>query len=98
MMHPGFIGFGWPVFLIAPVLFIFVAFIASRVGFGPPRPMGFGCAASMHYKDTHAEHPVPDSLDPLATLKESYVRGDIELSDFERRLDELMRKRPAELN
>lgn len=77
MMHPGFIGFGWPVFLIGPVIFIVVAFVASRAGFGPSRPMGFGCAASMHHGDPHAEDLVPDKLDPLATLKESYVRGDI---------------------
>lgn len=90
MMGAGW-GFPWLVLIVPVVMGVLMVFRMSG-GRGAMHP-GCGMGTLRHGDERPAESPPPD--DPMATLRERYVRGEIEIGEFERRLDGLLRSEPS---
>lgn len=87
MMTPSGGGFPWLVVVVpaAVLLLLIVVLVALRLGVGSGRSSA---------RDTGEEISHPE--DPMAILRERLAQGDIDLPEFERRVEGLLRSDPAE--
>lgn len=88
MMAPSGGGFPWLVVVVPALiaaLFLIAAIVAVRLR-----------APSGRRKATNAVEEMSQPEDPMAVLRERLARGDIDLAEFERRVEGLLRSDPAE--
>lgn len=93
MRHPGWGFFPWPLLFVAPMIAMAVLMMlrSSHRGGG----MGPGCGSAGW--SAHPTPPPPPPLeDPMVLLRDRFVRGEIDLAEYETRLDALLRSDPAE--
>ncbi len=90
MMMTGGSGFPWPVVLL-PVLVVVVVSMVLAIRFGLERPY----RAPRRLPEGGAT-ALPAPRDPMVILRERLVRGEIDLPEFERRLEGLLRSDPKE--
>ncbi|MHB1487281.1 MAG: SHOCT domain-containing protein [Acidimicrobiales bacterium] len=94
MMSTGWGFFPWPVLVVIPAMGAMVVFMVLRSGFGRGA-MGPGCGPGP--RPAGLVQPVEgEAVDPIDTLKERFVRGEIDLAEFEHRLEGLLRSDPTE--
>ena len=85
--------FPWPVLFVMPAMIVMGVFMARRMGFGRSG-MGRGCrVAPAPIAPEQAVKP-PAKEDPMVTLRERYARGEIDVTEFERRVEGLLRTEP----
>ncbi len=90
MMPSGWGFFPWPVLCVIPMI-VAAVFMASR-----RRTMGHGCQVAAP-PDAASSQPVPASTeDPLAVVRERFARGEIDLREFQTRMEHLLRTDPLE--
>jgi len=87
-------GSWWPVLIVMPVVMVaMMAFMVSMMrgtfGFGPHR----------HSDRSALDQPpppfvTPPARDPMVILRERLVEGDIDLAEYEARLEALLRSDP----
>lgn len=94
MMSMGWGFFPWPVLFVVPVMVAMIVFMALRSGLGRGG-MGPGCGFGSPPSGNPGPTELPAPEDPMVTLRERYVRGDIGTDEFERRLDGLLRSDPT---
>ncbi|MDA8040209.1 MAG: SHOCT domain-containing protein [Actinomycetota bacterium] len=91
-------SFPWPMLLVIPAMIAVALFMSLRLmsqrsrsalgGWGPG--CGFGHAPGA--PGELAEPPARE--DPMMTLRERYARGEIDIAEFEQRVDGLLRTEP----
>ena len=87
-------GPSWPIFIIMPVVMvtmmaIMVLMMRGTFGFGPGRHSGRSAL------DEPPPPPVtPPARDPMVILRERLVEGEIDLTEYEARLEALLRSDP----
>lgn len=85
--------FPWPVFFVIPAMIVVGVFMARR--FGLVRSgMGCGFGPAPTAPEQLVKPPVKE--DPMVTLRERYARGDIDVTEFEQRVEGLLRTEPSE--
>ena len=92
MWHTSF----WPVLVVIPVVIALVVSVARRFAPGRSGPMGMGCGfgSSRPEGDERTERPVRE--DPLAIVRESYARGEIDHAELDQRVEGLLRSEETE--
>jgi len=83
----------WPMLVVA-VMIAFAVSMALRMVHGHG-PMGCGYAPSsppLRHREVEAAPAAPE--DPMSTLRRRFVDGEIDLPEFEARLDALLRTDP----
>jgi len=87
--------FPWPVLLVIPAMIVVGLLVASRSGFGRSG-MGRGCGVAEAPISPQQLAKPPATEDPMVKLRERLVSGEIDLPEFERRLEGLLRSDPGE--
>ncbi|MGC9219854.1 MAG: SHOCT domain-containing protein [Solirubrobacteraceae bacterium] len=96
MMHMGY-GFPWPLAMLAVMVIVALVMMGlARVGLrrvGQAPRCGPGSA-----RRTAVEPSVTQAgPDPLVILRDRYARGEIDIEEFERRVDGLLRTEPDQM-
>ena len=85
----------WPMLFVIPVMVIMAVFMVRRVGIhGGRADPSCGFAASPREYDNAIVTPARE--DPLVTLRERFARGEIDLVEFDHRVERLLRSEPRD--
>lgn len=93
-MMSGWSFFPWPILFIAPIMAAMFMFMALRMRINS-ETMNHKHGIGSHEMKTTASKENVAFEDPLVTLRDRYVRGEIDTPEFERRLESLLRSDPA---
>jgi hypothetical protein len=95
-MMPMMQGFPWPLFAVPVMIGLaMVVFLALRSGLGRGGSAP-GCAAGPHQPPVTRIDEGPPREDPMVILRERFARGEIDMPEFEARLEGLLRSDPRE--
>ena len=86
--------FPWPVLFVIPAMIVMGVFMARRMGFGRSG-MGRGCGVGPAPIAPEPLAKPPAKEDPMVTLRERYARGEIDVTEFEQRVEGLLRTEPT---
>jgi uncharacterized membrane protein len=90
MMPSGWGLFPWPVLFVIPMI-VAAVFMARRRG-----TMGHGCHVIAPPSTAMSQSVPAPAEDPLVVLRERFARGEIDLREFETRVEYLLRADPLE--
>ena len=96
MMPTGWGFFPWPVLFVIPMVAMAVFIVTRLVRHNGA--MGPRCGiAAPPAPSVHEVAPLP-AEDPMVALRDRFTRGEIDLPEFEARLEGLLRHDPGESN
>lgn len=94
MMPTGWGFFPWPVLFVIPMVTMAVLMVIRLAHHDGP--MGPRCGVTAPPARSAGEVAPPLVEDPMVVLRDRFARGEIDLAEFEARLERLLRTDPSE--